>query len=70
MGPPRSLSERSSILYPVTESYKRAAEGAVRRESVGGSLTLEDGTVLPLTAGDLLSGSLCIDNQCVSGQEL
>ena len=57
-------------MYPVTESYKRAAEGAVRRESVGGSLTLEDGTVLPLTAGDLLSGSLCIDNQCVSGQEL
>ena len=57
-------------MYPVTESYKRAAEGAVRRESVGGSLTLEDGTVLPLTAGDLLSGSLFIDNQGVSGQEL
>ena len=35
-----------------------------------GTLTLTNGTVLNLDAADLMSGSLTLDNQCVTGEEL
>lgn len=57
-------------MYPVSEEYKAAMRAATRVERVTGTLTLTDGTVLPLTPQDLMSGSLTLDNQCVTGEEL
>ena len=57
-------------MYPVSESYKTAIRAHTRTDRVTGILTLTDGTVLALGAADLLSGTLTIDNQCVTGEEL
>ena len=57
-------------MYPVSEAYKTAIRARTRTDRVTGTLTLTDGTVLPLTTAELMSGSLTIDNQCVTGEEL
>ena len=57
-------------MYPVSEAYKTAIRARTRTDRVTGTLTLTDGTVLPLTAAELMSGSLTLDNQCVTGEEL
>ncbi len=57
-------------MYPVSEQYKAAIRGRTRVDRVTGTLTLTDGTVLNLGAQDLMSGSLTLDNQCVTGEEL
>lgn len=57
-------------IYPVSESYKAAIRAHTRTDRVTGTLTLTDGTVLPLAETDLMSGSLTLDNQCVTGEEL
>lgn len=57
-------------MYPVSEQYKAAVRGRTRVDRVTGTLTLTDGTVLALGAQDLMSGSLTLDNQCVTGEEL
>lgn len=57
-------------MYPVSEAYKAAIRARTRTDRVTGTLTLTDGTVLPLTAAELMSGSLTLDNQCVTGEEL
>lgn len=57
-------------MYPVSSQYKTAIRQSVRTDRVTGTLTLTDGTVLALTAADLISGSLTLDNQCVNGEEL
>lgn len=57
-------------MYPVSSQYKTAIRQSVRTDRVTGTLTLTDGAVLALTAADLISGSLTLDNQCVNGEEL
>ena len=57
-------------MYPVSEAYKAAIRARTRTDRVTGTLTLTDGTVLPLTEAELMSGSLTLDNQCVTGEEL
>ena len=57
-------------MYPVSQAYKTAIRARTRTDSVTGVLTLKDGTVLPLQPQDLMSGSLTLDNQCVTGEEL
>ena len=37
-------------MYPVSEAYKTAIRARTRTDRVTGTLTLTDGTVLPLTA--------------------
>jgi len=48
-------------MYPVSEAYKTAIRARTRTDRVTGTLTLTDGTVLPLTAAELMSGSLTLD---------
>ena len=55
-------------MYPVSQAYKTAIRARTRTDSVTGALTLKDGTVLPLQPQDLISGSLTLDNQCVTGE--
>lgn len=58
-------------MYSTTDAYQTAIRQPVRgQESVSGVLTLRDGTVLTLTHADILSDSLTVDRQCVSGENL
>lgn len=57
-------------MYPVSELYKTAIRTRARTDRVTGTLTLTDGTVLALTPQDFMSGTLTLDNQCVTGEEL
>ncbi len=57
-------------MYPVSEAYLAAIRAPVRTDRLTGQLALADGAVLELTAADLMSGSVTIDNQCVTGEEL
>ena len=57
-------------MYPTSSAYQKAVCASVRTDRVTGALTLTDGTVLTLTDADIVSGSLCMDNQCVNGEEL
>ena len=41
-------------MYPVSEAYKTAIRARTRTDRVTGTLTLTDGTVLPLTAAELI----------------
>ena len=57
-------------MYPVSERYKTAIRARAQTDRVVGTLTLTDGTVLALGVQDFMSGSLTLDNQCVTGEEL
>ena len=57
-------------IYSVSDAYKTAIRARTRTDRVTGTLTLTNGTVLNLNAADLMSGSLTLDNQCVTGEEL
>ena len=57
-------------IYSVSDAYKTAIRARTRTDRVTGTLTLTSGTVLNLDAADLMSGSLTLDNQCVTGEEL
>mgnify|MGYP006939866045 CR=1 FL=1 len=57
-------------IYSVSDAYKTAIRARTRTDRVTGTLTLPNGTVLNLDAADLMSGSLTLDNQCVTGEEL
>lgn len=57
-------------MYPVSEAYLAAIRAPVRTDRLDGTLALADGSTLTLTAADLMSGSVTIDNQCVTGEEL
>ena len=41
-----------------------------RSDRMAGKLTLTDGSTIELTDSAVISGSVSVDNQCVSGQEL
>ena len=43
-------------MYPVSEAYKAAIRARTRTDRVTGTLTLTDGTVLPLTAAERHGG--------------
>ena len=55
-------------IYSVSDAYKTAIRARTRTDRVTGTLTLTNGTVLNLDAADLMSGSLALDNQCVTGR--
>lgn len=57
-------------IYSVSDAYKTAIRARTRTDRVTGTLMLTNGTVLDLDAADLMSGSLTLDNQCVTGEEL
>lgn len=57
-------------MYTVSDACRTALQAHTRTDRLTGTLTLTDGTMLSFGAGDLMSGSVTIDNQCVSGQEL
>ena len=57
-------------MYPVPESYRQAMAAAVRSERLRGALALADGGVLTFGPADLMSGSVTLDDQCVTGEEL
>lgn len=57
-------------IYSVSDAYKTAIRARTRTDRVTGTLTLTNGTVLNLDAADLMSGSLTLDNQCVTEEEL
>ena len=57
-------------IYSVSDAYKTAIRARTRTDRVTGTLTLTNGTVLNLDAADLMRGSLTLDNQCVTGEEL
>ena len=55
-------------MYPVSEAYKTAIRARTRTDRVTGTLTLTDGTVLPLTAAELMSGSLTLTTSASRGK--
>ena len=57
-------------MYPVPESYRQAMAAAVRSERLRGALALADGGTLTFGPADLMSGSVTLDDQCVTGEEL
>lgn len=57
-------------MIPVNQQYLAAIRAPVRTDRITGSIQLADGGSLEFTADDLMSGSVTIDDQCVSGDEL
>ena len=57
-------------MYSVPDDYQTAIRAPTRTDGLAGRLTLADGGVIPLDDSAVLAGSVCVDNQCVSGQEL
>lgn len=57
-------------MYKAAETYTAAIRAPVRREHIGGRLTLRGGGVVEITDSVVVAGSVSVDNQCVSGQEL
>ena len=57
-------------MYSVPDGYLAAIRAPTRADRLAGKLTLTDGTTIALNDSAVISGSLSVDNQCVSGQEL
>ncbi|MDD6608237.1 MAG: hypothetical protein PUE97_00780 [Subdoligranulum variabile] len=57
-------------MYSVPDDYQTAIRAPTRTDGLAGRLTLADGGVIPLDDSAVLAGSVCVDNQCVTGQEL
>ena len=57
-------------MYNTPKQYQTAIRAPTRTDGLAGRLTLADGGVIPLDDSAVLAGSVCVDNQCVSGQEL
>lgn len=57
-------------MIPVNSQYLAAIRAPVRTDRITGTIRLTDGDSLAFTADDLMSGSVTIDDQCVSGDEL
>lgn len=57
-------------MHNTPKHYQTAIRAPTRTDGLAGRLTLADGGVLPLDDSAVLAGSVCVDNQCVSGQEL
>ena len=57
-------------MYDVPKEYRAAIRSPTRNDRMAGKLILTDGSTIELTDSAVISGSVCVDNQCVSGQEL
>lgn len=57
-------------MHNTPKQYQIAIRAPTRTDGLAGRLTLADGGVIPLDDSSVLAGSVCVDNQCVSGQEL
>ena len=57
-------------MHNTPKQYQTAIRAPTRTDGLAGRLTLADGGVIPLDDSAVLAGSVCVDNQCVSGQEL
>jgi hypothetical protein len=58
-------------MYPVSDDYKTAIAASVKEgQTVTGTITLIDDTVITIGAEDILSGSLCLSEQCVSSEDI
>ena len=57
-------------MYSVPDGYLAAIRAPTRTDRLAGKLTLTNGTTIALNDSAVISGSLSVDNQCVSGQEL
>ena len=57
-------------MYDVPKEYQTAIRSPTRTDRLAGKLTLTDGSTIELTDSAVIAGSVSVDNQCVSGQEL
>ena len=57
-------------MYSVPDGYLAAIRAPTRTDRLAGKLTLTNGTTIALNDSAVISGSLSVDNQCVSSQEL
>ena len=57
-------------MYDVPKEYTAAIRAPTRSDRMAGKLILTDGSTIELTDSAVISGSVSVDNQCVSGQEL
>ena len=57
-------------MYPVSEGYRQAMARPVRTERLTGTLQLTNGETVTFGPADLMSGSVTVDDQCVTGEEL
>lgn len=57
-------------MYDVPKEYRAAIRSPTRKDRMAGKLTLTDGSTIELTDSAVIAGSVSVDNQCVSGQEL
>ena len=57
-------------MYSVSKEYLTAIRGTTRTDRISGKITLTNGTVIQLDNSGVIAGSVSVDNQCVSGQEL
>ena len=57
-------------MYDVPKEYRAAIRSPTRNDRMAGKLTLTDGSTIELTDSAVIAGSVSVDNQCVSGQEL
>ncbi len=57
-------------MYPVSAAYTAAIADPQRITCVTGSITLADGTRLPITDESIVLGSLYLSSQCVSGDDI
>ena len=53
-------------MYNTTDSYKEAVNNSEIRNRAAGTITLTDGTVLEIKNGDIIPGSLSINNKCIN----
>ena len=57
-------------MHNTPKQYQTAIRAPTRTDGLAGRLTLTNGTTIALNDSAVISGSVCVDNQCVSGQEL
>ena len=55
-------------MYDVPKEYRAVICSPTRKDRMAGKLTLTDGSTIELTDSAVISGSVSVDNQCVSGQ--
>jgi hypothetical protein len=57
-------------MYPTSAAYKTAIQQNVRDVCISGTITLKDATVINISDGDIVQGSLYFTEQCVSGENI
>ena len=57
-------------MYDVPKEYRTAIRSPTRNDRNGGADLMTNGSTIELTDSAVISGSVSVDNQCVSGQDL